>query len=289
MSVDPHIDKEYDNRARVPEHPAHIAKWQADAQAYREECAAHGHSRLGLSYGGHERQAMDLFGPCAGDDEGASGPILLFIHGGYWRGLDRSFFSHLAKGANAHGVTVAIPSYRLCPSVGIQDIIDDLRSAARALYARYKRPMAVAGHSAGGHLTACLLGTDWPAYDTSLPANLTTKGYSISGLFDLLPMMKTVMNADFKLDEPEAKCVSPALWTLPASVASHLVMDAVVGGDESEEYFRQSALIADVWGKQGAKMSWSKHPDTNHFTILAPMSEPDSTMTARLVELAQQA
>ena len=289
MSVDPHIDKEYDNRARVPEHPAHIAKWQADAQAYREETAASGQSLLGLSYGPHDRQAIDLFGPDARADQGGRGPILLFIHGGYWRGLDRSFFSHLAKGANAHGVTVAIPSYRLCPAVGIQDIIDDLRSAARALYARTRCPMAVAGHSAGGHLTACLLGTDWQAYDASLPNNLTTKGYSISGLFDLLPMMQTVMNADFKLDAPEAKCVSPALWTLPASVASHLVMDAVVGGDESDEYFRQSALIADVWGKQGAKVSWSKHPDTNHFTILAPMSEPDSAMTARLVELAQQA
>ena len=289
MSVDPHIDKEYDNRARVPEHPVHIARWQADARAYREETAASGHALLGLSYGPHERQAMDLFGPDAKADQGAGGPILLFIHGGYWRGLDRSFFSHLAKGLNAHGVTVAIPSYRLCPVVGIQDIIDDLRSAACALYARTRRPMAVAGHSAGGHLTACLLGTDWPAYDASLPADLTNKGYSISGLFDLLPMMKTVMNADFKLDEAEAKCVSPALWTLPASVASNLVMDAVVGGDESDEYFRQSALIADVWSQQGAKVSWSKHPNTNHFTILTPMSEPDSAMTARLVELAQQA
>ncbi|NBS02020.1 MAG: alpha/beta hydrolase, partial [Rhizobiales bacterium] len=206
MSVDPHVDKEYDNRARVPEHPVHvhIARWQTDAQAYREETAASGQSLLGLSYGPHDRQAMDLFGPDARADQGGRGPILLFIHGGYWRGLDRSFFSHLAKGANAHGVTVAIPSYRLCPAVGIQDIIDDLRSAARALYARTRCPMAVAGHSAGGHLTACLLGTDWPAYDASLPAGLTTKGYSISGLFDLLPMMQTVMNADFKLDAPEA-------------------------------------------------------------------------------------
>ncbi len=289
MSVDPHIDKEYDNRARVPEHPVHIAQWQADAQAYRERATSGGQSLLGLSYGSHERQAMDLFGPDAKAEDGARGPIVLFIHGGYWRGLDRSFFSHLAKGLNAHGVTVAIPSYRLCPAVGIQDIIDDLRSAARAIYARTRRPMAVAGHSAGGHLTACLLGTDWQAYDGSLPPDLTTKGYSISGLFDLLPMMKTVMNTDFKLDEPEAKCVSPALWTLPATVASRLVMDAVVGGDESDEYFRQSALISEVWGKQGAKVSWSKHPHTNHFTILTRMSDPDSAMTARLVELAQQA
>ena len=289
MSVDPHIDKEYDNRARVPEHPVHIARWQADARAYREETAASGQSLLGLSYGPHLRQTMDLFGPAAKADQGAGGPILLFIHGGYWRGLDPSFFSHLAKGANAHGVTVAIPGYRLCPEVGIGDIIEDVRSAARFLYARSGRRMAVAGHSAGGHLTACLLGTDWQACDASLPADLTTKGFSISGLFDLLPMMQTVMNADFTLDAPEAKCVSPALWTLPAGVANQLVMDAVVGGDESDEYFRQSALIADVWGKQGATVSWSKHPNTNHFTILAPMAEPDSAMTARLVELAQQA
>lgn len=283
MSVDPHIDKEYDNRARVPEHPVHIAQWQADAQAYREGASKTYDGLFDLAYGSHPRQCMDVF------TAGPSVLMLMFIHGGYWRGLDRSFFSHLAKGANAHGVSVAIPSYRLCPEVGIGDIIEDVRAAARFLYAQFGRRIAVAGHSAGGHLTACLLGTDWQAYDASLPADLTTKGYSISGLFDLLPMMKTVMNTDFKLDEPEAKCVSPALWTLPATVASRLVMDAVVGGDESDEYFRQSALISEVWGKQGAKVSWSKHPHTNHFTILAPMSDPDSAMTARLVELAQQA
>lgn len=289
MNVDPHIDREYDNRARVPEHPAHIARWQTDALAYRQHTSAHGQAAFDLAYGDDPRQCLDLFGPDALTEGQSHSPILLFIHGGYWRGLDKSFFSHLARGANAHGVTVAIPSYRLCPAVGINDIINDLRQAVRFIHARTGRSMAVSGHSAGGHLTACMLGTDWQALDANLPSTLTTRGYALSGLFDLLPMIKTQMNSDFKLDEQEARCVSPAFWLLSDQLASRLVLDAVVGGDESDEYFRQSALIADVWGQKGVSTRWKKLPGMNHFTIVAPMSDPLSTMTARLVELAQQA
>jgi arylformamidase len=289
MSVDPHIDKEYDNRARVPEHPVHIAGWQKDAADYRDAATAHDRAVFDLSYGPDPRHVLDLFGPDAKTEGASASPILLFIHGGYWRGLDKSFFSHLAKGANAHGVTVAIPSYRLCPAVTIAEIIDDVRQATRFIHARTGRKMAVAGHSAGGHLTAAMLGTDWQAIDPALPKTLTRKGYALSGLFDLLPMIKTQMNSDFKLTEPEARCVSPAFWTLPPDLAPELELDAVVGGEESDEYFRQSALIDQAWGQQGAKTCWQKIPDANHFTVIAPMSDPQSVMTARLVELAQQA
>ena len=283
MSIDPHLEKEYDNRGRVPEHPSLIAHWNESAAAYRAETLAKKTALLDLAYGDDPRQKMDLFGPDL--DGHGKGPLLVFIHGGYWRALDRTPFSHMAKGPNAHGVTVAVPSYRLCPQVSLTDLVDDLRQAVRFLYQRYNRPMAIAGHSAGGHLTACMLGTNWPAYDASLPPGIARHGYSISGLFDLEVMVKTSLNTDLKLTLEEARCLSPALWTIPAG----LELDAVVGSTESAEYHRQSSLIAERWQAQGAKTNWSLLDGDNHFTAIMPLADPQSAMTQRVVALAKSA
>ena len=281
--IDPHLEKEYDNRARVPEHPALIARWNHDSQAYRAEAQHNGTALFDLAYGPDPRQKLDLFGPDL--DGSGSAPLLVFIHGGYWRALDRTPFSHMAKGPNAHGVSVAIPSYRLCPQVSLDDLVDDLRQTIRFLYQRYKRPMVVAGHSAGGHLTACMLGTDWPAYDKALPAGITPCGYAISGLFDLEVMVKTSINVELKLTMEEARCLSPALWTIPRG----LELDAVVGSAESAEYHRQSRLIAESWQKQGAKTRWSLLEGDNHFTAILPLADPHSAMTERVCALAKSA
>src|SRR6478672_11209730 len=183
---------EYNNRARVPEHPALMAGWASDAVAYREQ-----HPPQRLSYGAGSRNTIDVF-------HGGDGPIVVFIHGGYWQALDGSFFSHCARGLNAHGVTVAIPSYDLCPSVTIDDILGQMRAASRELM-RLGRPLVVSGHSAGGHLAACLLATDWPAFDASLPKYPVTAVYAISGLFDLGPLVETSLNKALGLDHAAAR------------------------------------------------------------------------------------
>jgi arylformamidase len=263
-------EAEYNNRARVPEHPSYIAAWVKDAAAYRER-----NPPRSIAYGTGPRNTIDFF---AGDGKG---PIVAFIHGGYWQAFDGSFFSHLASGLNAHGIDVAIPSYDLCPAVTVGEIIRQMRMASREL-ARLGRPLVISGHSAGGHLAACLLATDWPAFDASLPPDLVTAAYSISGLFDLGPMLKTYVNNAMRLDEATARDASPLFWTAPR----HGSLDALVGSDESAEYFRQSRSIVDVWGKAGLPTRFGAIPDTNHFTAIAPMADPDSPMVARLRELA---
>src|SRR5262249_15162828 len=150
-------EAEYNNRARVPENPALMAGWAKDAAAYREQ-----RPRRSIAYGSGPRNTIDLF---AGDGEG---PVVVFIHGGYWQALDGSSFSHCARGLNAHGIDVAIPSYDLCPQVSVDIIIQQMRAATREL-ARFGRSLVISGHSAGGHLAACMLATDWPAFDVSLP------------------------------------------------------------------------------------------------------------------------
>jgi arylformamidase len=267
-------EAQYNNRARVPEHPAIIEGWARDAAAYRER-----HPPRSFAYGSGERQTVDLF---AGAGDGTR-PLVMFVHGGYWQALHPSFFSHTARGLNARGIDVAIPGYDLCPAVTVGTILDQVRRAAIALSRESGRRVAVAGHSAGGHLAACLLATDWRAVAPDAPADLVPAAYAISGLFELRPLVGTSVNGALGLDADEAARLSPLLWTPP----SGRTLDAVVGGAESEEYLRQSRTIAERWAAAGVATRYEAIPGANHFTAIAPLADPDSGMTARVAELAR--
>ncbi|QPF87203.1 alpha/beta hydrolase [Bradyrhizobium genosp. L] len=262
---------EYNNRARVPENPALMAGWARDSAAYREL-----HQPRRLTYGPSTRNVIDLF------EGSGDGPLVVFIHGGYWQALDGSSSSHCARGLNGHGISVAVPSYDLCPSVAVADIIGQMRAASHKL-AKLGRPLVVSGHSAGGHLAACMLATDWPAYDASLPKDLVRAAYAISGLFELEPLVTTSVNKALGLDHDAAKAASPLYWKPPAGKT----LDAVVGGNESAEYHRQSRTMAEVWGRAGVATRFGVVPDANHFTAIAPLADPDSAMVKRLKELTQ--
>jgi arylformamidase len=270
LNADIDYEVEYNNRARVPENPLLIAGWARDAAAYRDR-----HAPRSIPYGPGARNRIDFF-PGNGN-----GPIVVFIHGGYWQALDSSFFSHLAGGLNAHGVSVAIPGYDLCPDVTVDDIIRQMRMASREL-ARLGRRLVVSGHSAGGHLAACMLATDWPAFDASLPEELVIAAYTISGLFDLGPLVETSINNALRLDQAAARAASPLFWNAPLRGS----LDAVVGENESSEYFRQSKNVVDAWGAAGLATRFGTVAAANHFTAIAPLADPDSAMVARLRELA---
>ena len=266
-------ETEYDNRARVPEHPQIFARWATDSQSYRARLPAARQARM--SYGPTAREIIDLF------DVGPDAALAVFIHGGWWRNFEPSLFSHFAAGLNAHGVGVALPGYNLCPRVSIAEIIEEMRRALLALWYRYGKRMLVTGHSAGGHLTAVLLATDWPSLDANAPADLVSAGYAISGVYDLVPLVHVSMNQDFRLDDDRARQVSPVLWPPPLGRA----LDAVVGARESSEFLRQSRIIAEAWGKAGVATRYEKIAGANHFTVLDPLTDPNSAMVARLLAL----
>jgi len=278
MAIDWEV--EYNNRARVPEHPQIFAQWTRDGAAYREETSKDGRAEIGLKYGPSPRQTIDLFKP-RGE---ADGPLALFIHGGYWRSLEPASFSQMARGMNAHGVTVAVSGYDLAPQVSIGQIIEQTQQACLYLWKRFKKRIMVSGHSAGGHLAACMVATDWKALDGDAPADLAPVGYAISGLFDLAPLLHLATNSDFKLNEAEARRISPLFWPVPKG----RVLDAVVGGDESAEFLRHSKSIADGWRAKGAETRYEAIPGKNHFTICDPLTDPDSAMTKRAVELSRK-
>jgi arylformamidase len=278
MPID--YEAEYNNRARVPDHPEIFARWAREAEDYRAEAMKERRAELGLQYGDTPRQTIDLFSPKGA----AEAPLALFIHGGYWRSLDPSLFSHAARGANAHGIAVAVAGYDLCPEVTIAEIIDQIRHACLFLWLRTGRRMMVYGHSAGGHLAAAMLATDWHGQYPKTPGDLVPAAYSISGLFDLTPLLQVSMAADLRLDEPSARAASPLFWPPPAAGR---VFDAVAGALESGEFLRQSRVIAEAWGKAGVKTRYEESAGTNHFTVVDALRDPASAMAARIAELAR--
>ncbi len=267
------IAAEYNNRELVPDHPRIILDWHADAKAYREAAR----SELDIAYGAKPRNRLDLFHAA----EGGNGPIIVFIHGGYWRSFDKSVFSHMAAGANANGLAVVVPSYTLCPEASIADIIDELRQCLLFLHRQYRRPLVVAGHSAGGHLAACMAATGWTHYGA--PADMIHSGFSISGIFDMRPLMATPFNDDLKLDAVSAQVTSPLFWPVPHK----LPFDSWVGAEESFEFRRQARSLAAAWTGLGLASDYQEVPGENHFSVPNALALPDSLVTRRLVELAR--
>jgi arylformamidase len=270
-------EKEYDNRGRIPEHPEIFARWQREAAAYR---ASARDAELGLSYGPSPRQTLDLF---TAKDDVAQTPLALFIHGGWWRSLEPAMFSQLAAGPNALGVTVAVAGYDLCPQVSIATIIEQLRGASLWLWRKQHKRIFVYGHSAGGHLAACMLAQDWKTFASDAPADLVPAAYAMSGVFDLAPLLHVSQNQDLKLDEAEARRVSPLHWKVPAGRR----FDAVVGSLESSEFLRQSKIIAEGWRARGVETRYEEIAGANHFTVVDALGDAASEMTRRVVQMAE--
>ena len=271
MSALPDYEAEYDNRARVPEHPAIFAAWAAESAAWRREAPPET-----LAYESGERNAIDLF-------SAGPGPVVVFVHGGYWQAMERGLFSHMARGLNLNGVSVAVVGYDLCPQVTLAEIVRQVGDACATLWRRTGEPLVVSGHSAGGHLAACMLARDWSGED--VPAELVPAAYSISGLFDLAPLRQTRLNGALRLTAEDARLLSPLYWPPPAGKT----FDAVVGELESAEYHRQSRELVDAWGAGGAATRYDVLPGANHFTAIAPLADPASAMVRRLLELRERA
>jgi arylformamidase len=210
MSID--YEAEYNNRARVPEHPEIFARWTREAEDYRAEAMKERRAELGLSYGSSPRQFIDLFSP----RPDVTSPLALFIHGGYWRSLDPSLFSHMARGLNAHGVRSASVGYDLAPEVTIAEIIDQIRHACLFMWLRTGRRMMVYGHSAGGHLAGAMVATEWHELYPKTPGRIwCPPPTQASGVFDLTPLVQVSMAQDLRLDDAEARRVSPLFWPAP--------------------------------------------------------------------------
>jgi arylformamidase len=269
-------EAEYNHRKRVPEHAGIVERWSMLSTAYRLA----GETQLNRAYGSRERLRYDLFHAA---DKNA--PLIVYIHGGDWQRGDRKDYSFVARELNANGITVAIPSYSLCPAVSVMEIGDEIQLCLAALWKQTKRRPTVVGHSAGGHLTAEMLARDWRRF-SGVPADLVRVGYAISGIFDLAPLIGTSLNTALSLTVGTARAASP-LFRPPPPKGRRFI--AAVGGDESDEFLRQSRQIAENWSTVGVDVRCEVLAGINHFTIVDELITPGSTTLKQLVALAREA
>lgn len=271
-------DRMYNNRALVPDNGRYLARWAEDsARVRREEPCT-----LDVPYGDTPAETLDVFPAAPGTPRPA--PVLLFIHGGYWRALDKADHSFVAPAFTREGTCVVVPNYALCPAVTIPQIVMQMVRSVAWTYrhiARFggdPRRITVAGHSAGGQLAAMMLACQWPVHAPDLPADTVRSALAISGLHDLEPLRQTsFLQPAIGLTPDQVAMASPARLPAPAQGTLY----TVVGGDESEEYLRQNRLIRDRWGAARVPVC-EVMPGRHHFSVLDALTEPGH----RLHELA---
>ena len=265
------LERMYNNRMRVPDHGDYFARWAAESALVRRSLGG----EVEVPYADAARERLDAFAaPRVG--RGARAPLLVFIHGGYWRSLDKSYHSFVAGAAHALGAATVVPNYSLCPQARISDITLQMAHAvawawrhARSLNADPRR-ISVVGHSAGGQLAAMMLACAWDVLDPSLPRQVVRRALSVSGLYDLEPLMHTPsLQEVLRLDPNQVAACSPA--RLPAPARGELW--ALVGGDESGEYLRQQRLIRQAWGRERVPLAQAL-PGLNHFSVVDALVDP---------------
>jgi arylformamidase len=269
------FDRMYNNRALVPGHATHFARWADGSARVRatQPCV------LDLAYGDDPTSRLDIF-PAQGVAHPGSAPVLVFLHGGYWRSLDKSDHAFLAPAFTRAGVCVVVPNYALCPATTIPGITMQMVQALawtwRNIAAHGGDParITVAGHSAGGHLAALLLTCRWKQVGRDLPASLIRHALSISGLYDLAPLRFTPFLKDaLRLTPAQVRQASPAGLPAPTVWRGRGRLTSVVGGDESAEFLRQNALIRAAWGERVVPVCEAL-PGLNHFGVLEALAEP---------------
>lgn len=264
------LDSMYNNRALVPDHAAYFSRWAQASQQARQSLPC----TLDEAYGPSAGEKLDVFPAVPGSTSAA--PVLVFIHGGYWRSLDKADHSFIAPAFAGAGDCVVIPNYDLCPAVTIPQITMQMVRALAWVYRHITqyggdpRNITVIGHSAGGHLAAMLLACVWKAYAPDLPAGLVKKALSVSGLYDLEPVRRTPFLKDsLKLTPRHARQASPAGFARPPGRTLY----SVAGGHESAEFLRQNALIQQAWGKKTVPVCEALE-GLNHFSVLDALVNP---------------
>jgi len=267
----------YNPRLVVENYQEIFDRWGEQSERARASLGCY----LDVPYGPSEAEKIDVFRA-----QGKSRGLLMYIHGGYWRSLDKKRFSFVAPALAKAGITVAVPDYALCPAVQVEDIVMQMVQACAWLYRNGENFGAPAnrlhlcGHSAGGHLAAMMLCCRWPDYSPDLPKKVVGAAMSISGLYDLAEIVKVPsVNCDVHLDERSALKVSPAF--LPPATDAPLY--TAVGGEENEGFHMQNRLIGEKWGK--VRKTDIPCPGKNHFTVLDQVSDPESGLFKSMLEM----
>ncbi len=293
-------DRMYNNRALVPDFANYLQQWTRDSHAVRDSQPC----LTDISYGSGPSETLDIFTAAKpghttpsqasqnhrpNGANSASSPVLVFLHGGYWRALDKSDHSFVAPSLTEQGITVVVPNYALCPAVTIPEIVMQMVKALAWVWRHIDTwggdasRIHVAGHSAGGHLAAMMLACDWRAYAPDLPPDLVKSALSVSGLYELDSMRRSpLLQEALRLDEEQVLKASPA-W-LPAP--KHGALHSVVGGLESEAFLAHNQLIQKSWGAERVPTA-QVLPGLHHFSMMNAFATPGHVLNQQVLALCQ--
>ena len=275
------FEQQYNLRLGRPDYEQTVIPgWVRDSEFARENL----HCKIDIRYGVGEKQKLDVFS--CGDSNAAT---LLYFHGGYWQRGDKSIYSFIATPFVAAGVNVIVIGYDLCPDITLTKISAEAREAVTHVYLHAqelginKDRISVVGHSAGGHITEMMMGTDWPAFNNKLPADLIKAGIPVSPLSLLEPVRRTEgLNSGIQMDEAEAESQSPMLNHPPLTNAPQLV---AVGGAETDEFHRQAQMYFEAFNTADRSMELYHVPDVDHFDELNVLVDPQSPFFSKTLVL----
>lgn len=276
------LDAQYNNRARFPNFVEHFRAWGEWSQKARATLPG----AVDLAFGPTAIEKIDIF-PAA--EKGA--PLYVFIHGGYWYSLDKSDYSYVAEGMRPHGVATMVNNFGLAPDHDMDEIVRQNRAALAYLWRNAVQHGAdpdriyVAGHSAGGHLAAMLLATDWPSLGADLPRDLVKGACAIGGIFDLEPIRLSYLNGKLHLTPEQVTRHSPLTQTYPAKAPLLLI----VAADESDEFHRQSQEMDRFWNARVGKADLVVPQGLDHFDVVNQLKDPACALVKLQLDHMRQA
>ena len=268
------LDWQYNNRERVPESVEIMAAYKARGDAF----AAKTPHVFDIPFGASAAEVVDVY-PASSADGPA--PVLIYFHGGYWYSRHKDDFRFIAEGFAPAGAMVVVVNYALIPDVDLAELVRQCQASVAwthqhaADYGGDPSRLFIAGHSAGGHITAMLFATDWAAWN--VPNTAIRGGFAISGLYDLEPIRLNYMGPDLGFTEETVRAFSPC--HLQPTLIAPIVF--AVGGAETPEFIRHNAILPDIWGADGVPCEEIVVPDLNHFTILEDFSTEGRKLNAR--------
>jgi len=274
------LDNQYNTRLHVPEFADYFERWERLSRGTEQNLPG----IKDVAYGNLPRERLDIY-----PSSQPGSKTLVFIHGGYWQMLDKSMFQFIANGFHSYGVTIVLVTYPLAPEVSIGEIVVSCRRAIQWLYSNLPAfngdpdQMYVLGHSAGGHLAAMLMATDWKVFDPRIPVVVLKGVCTASGLFNLVPIQRSYLNTFLKIDEETAKWNSPVRLE-PLSACPLIV---AVGEAETAEFKDQSKEFYSCWKEKGADVQLLQLPEKNHYSIAEAIVDTQSPLHRALMELME--
>ena len=271
------LDAQYDLEQTVEDVSAYADFYARESEKLRAEVK----HRLDVPFGPTLAEHVDIY-PAPGADGAA--PILFYVHGGYWKARTSKEFGYVARGPARRGVTTVVLNYALCPEVTIDEIVRQTRAALSWTYKNAGSfggdagRIHVAGHSAGGHLTAMLLETDWEGV-YGLPGDVIKSACAISGLFDLAPFPYTFIQPKLQLSWDQVLRNSPILH-VPDSAPPLLL---VYGKDETAEFRRQSEEFLAAWRSKSLDADLLTLPGDNHYDVIKGFLDPESPLCSAVL------